>query len=373
MRAPVPRTVLRRRKRKRSRFSSIHWGRGEAHPLLYGGRMRAPGAFETKGWRRSWRPEASVLAAAVAVVWATALSTATPTWAASGDDCDPADGTAVAAIGRPVDEARRHVPFDFGELQSILRDVYGPEAVLTDRPRAGRPGQVDADDSFTYVRNGRTVRGRLGSARLERARIAANVVAAARLLNDSGASFSATGATDRANRAFWWVGYGGKFGTRMGVKASDAVNDVFQNGHLYGFECATAILLIHYKAILDRIGAEDFDRQCPKLRIFRFDLLPEPLRRVRREGPQRELWPGDRAYFQNPDFAPENSAWQGENAVFLGAGEYFGHGLGIHSREGIVELLNGVRKEGATREAFVDPSVLRLDGVGVSRMDVSPR
>ncbi|WP_308218774.1 hypothetical protein [Bacillus cereus group sp. BfR-BA-01347] len=39
--------------------------------------------------------------------------------------------------------------------------------------------------------------------------------------------------------------------------------------------------------------------------------------------------PGDVVYFNNPDFHPQTPWWIGENAVVLGDGTYFGHGLGI--------------------------------------------
>lgn len=294
--------------------------------------------------------------------------------AARAEPCDePAREPGLAAIGDAVADARAITPFGFDTFEGILREVYGPEARLLDRPRGRLPGHVDANDRFEYVKDGRVVRTQLGKRRFEQARMNAHIVAAAREMAESGVSFSGRSKDDRVNQTLWWMGYGGKMGARMGVKSSDAIRDVFENGHLYAFECATGNLLVYYKAILDRIGPEDFDVHFPKLRLFRWDIEDDDFTAAKKVGSFGEIWPGDHVYFDNPDFDPAHSAWQGENTIYLGGGTYFGHGIGVESGEKIASTLDSLRRPGATRKAAPDlQHLVRIDGGRIAALDQRP-
>lgn len=292
---------------------------------------------------------------------------------ASATDCPPETAEpGLAALARTVADARAITPFGFDVYESILKEAFGPEARLVDRPRAGLPGHVDPADAFEYVKDGRVVKTMLGKTRFEQARMNAHIVRAAREMAASGAGFASRSAEDRVNKELWWLGYGGKMGVRMGVPSSKAIRDVFENGEKYAFECATGNLLVYYKAILDRIGDEDFDREFPKLRLFRWDIKDDDLVAAEKNDVFPDRWPGDHVYFSNPDFAPENSAWQGENTIYLGGGEYFGHGIGIESGDEILATLDSLRKPGARRKAYVHEKTSRIDGSVIAKLDTSP-
>ena len=72
---------------------------------------------------------------------------------------------------------------------------------------------------------------------------------AAKELYKSGVKF-ATFATSRCNEKLWTLTRHGGFVIRPGVKPSDAIRDIFNNGQLYAFECATSIVIVYYKAVL---------------------------------------------------------------------------------------------------------------------------
>ena len=294
--------------------------------------------------------------------------------AAADPACPPEEAEpGIAAIGRAVRDARNVSPFDFATYESILQEVFGKKARLTDKSGGALAGHVDAGDTFEYEKDGRWVKTTLGKTRFEQARMNAHIVKAAREMAASGADFSGRSADDRVNQELWWMGYGGKMGVRQNVPSSKAVRDVFENGNKYAFECATGNLLVYYKAILDRIGDEDFDREFPKLRLFRWDIKDDDLLAAEKTGVLDGHWPGDHNYFSNPDFAPENSAWQGENTIYLGKGQYFGHGIGIESGAHILSTLDSLRKDGATRKAYRNKKGVRIDGAVIAALDTSPR
>lgn len=256
------------------------------------------------------------------------------------------------------------------EVESALKEVYGPSAVLRD---AGMPGKVDPADVFIY-RNGKgkLVKTTLGKTRYQQAQMQLNVVKAARAFHAAGVSFSGSSKTDKVNKELWWMGYGGKMGVRQGVRPSDAINDIFKHGDKYGMECATATMVILYKGILDTIGPKDFDRAFEKTRLFRWDIKDDDFKAAEKQGKLPGFWPGDHTYFKNPDFDPSNSAFQGENVIYLGGGQYFGHGLGIVSEQGVIDSLNELRRPGARRSAYRDDFELRLDGGTIAKLDIDP-
>ena len=105
-----------------------------------------------------------------------------------------------------------------------------------------------------------------------------------------------------------------------------------------------------YKAILDSIDHETFNRLFPDL--FLWDgYYDEDLALTKRM--HADLIPGDIRYFKNPEFDPEHPEWQGENTIYLGNGDYFGHGIGIAKADDMVRTLNQKRRPGASESAYL--------------------
>jgi hypothetical protein len=262
------------------------------------------------------------------------------------------------------------VTHSHAEVESLLKEVYGPSAVLRD---AGMPGKVDPADVFVYQNGkGKLVKTTLGKTRHQQAQVQLNIVKAARAFHAAGVNFAGNSRQDKVNTELWWMGYGGKMGVRRGVKPSDAINDIFKNGSKYGMECATGTMVVLYKGILDTIGPADFDRAFAKTRLFRWDLKDDDFKAAEKVGKLPGYWPGDHTYFKNPEFDPANSAFQGENVIYLGGGQYFGHGLGIVSEQGVIDSLNNLRRPGATKSAFRDDFELRLHGGTIAKLDLDP-
>lgn len=135
------------------------------------------------------------------------------------------------------------------------------------------------------------------------------------------------------------------------MRPTDAIRDIYVNGQLYGFECATAVIIVLYKAVLETIGTAAFDRLFANLYLYSWH-HDSDLRLITVYG-KRLAFPGDIVYFKNPDVDPEMIHWQGENAVKLNGDLYFGHGIGIMNAEGIISRLNRYRKPGSTVSAYL--------------------
>lgn len=181
------------------------------------------------------------------------------------------------------------------------------------------------------------------------------LVKSAVALAHSGLAF-ATFERTRCNEEFWIkTEYGGCL-LRENVPPSVAIEDIFRRGRAYALECATAMVVIIYYAVLQSIRRSDFDRLFSGLLLYdwRYD-QDLRLTTVR----TRSFLPGDIVYFENPDFDPSTPEWQGENAVVLGGGEYYGHGIGIGPAEMFIRHLNRQRRPGATRSAFLSDLVTR--------------
>lgn len=161
------------------------------------------------------------------------------------------------------------------------------------------------------------------------------------------------------NEDYWNRTNDGGFEVKEGIKPFDAINDIFRNGSRYGTECATAIVIIYYKALADIYPEELFNEAFPKIKLMNWhydrDLGVDYYKNL------TDYLPGDCRYFKNPDVDPKTPQWQGENAIDLGNGKYYGHGIGIRNAEGIIKVLNGMRKEGASVEASLLDSATRPD------------
>ncbi len=185
-----------------------------------------------------------------------------------------------------------------------------------------------------------------------------NIVEAAKALYAGGANF-ATFARSRCNERYWTRTENGGFMLNRGVWPSDGIYDIFVNGRLYGFECAGAIIIILYKAVLDTVGGAVFNAYFQNLflRDWQFD---RDLRLITTYN-NYNAYPGDVLYFKNPDYDPRTPEWQGENVVMLDDNLYFGHGIGIKSGQEIVAGLNRMRRRGSIRSAYLQDSVVSPD------------
>jgi protein-glutamine gamma-glutamyltransferase len=282
-------------------------------------------------------------------------------------------------------------PPALSSLGGLVRELHGPGARVVDAPAAGVVGRVDAADSLERAApGGAKVQKLLGPAGAEDIAFRKRVVDAARGLAKSGASFSGSWKSDKVNKKLWTLGYGGRMQVRKFMpdgsigKPSAALRDIFESGGQYGFECATAMMVIYHKAILDHVGDAAFDAAFsdPKmLAFFRWDIEDADYTQAKKlsEDPKitsRAPVPGSHYYFVNPDAAPENSAFRGENVIYLGDGEYYAHGIigaggsYVVTEAEILATLSALRKPGATTKPGRAPMEMHLDGLAVSKLAV---
>ncbi|MBN6185534.1 protein-glutamine gamma-glutamyltransferase [Aneurinibacillus sp. BA2021] len=196
-------------------------------------------------------------------------------------------------------------------------------------------------------------------------KLRSQIVAAAKAFEQSGVEFEGF-STSRCNPRYWVRTEEGGCRLKEGVQPAVAIRDIFTNGGTYGFECATAIVVIYYKAVLESIGEQNFNRLFSPLLLFD-GTYDKDLGLVWKE--KKQYLPGDVRYFKNPDYNPETPEWQGENAVLLEDGRYFGHGIGIKKAEGIIASLNKERKSGATRSAYLLDGAAEPDFAALSQYD----
>ncbi len=181
-------------------------------------------------------------------------------------------------------------------------------------------------------------------------RVRAAIVHAALMLGESGAAFD-TFENSRCNERFWTLDMKGGFRLKPTVHPSDAIEDIYIHGHFYAFECAMGIVVVLYKAVLDIIGREQFDRFFDRLYLYSWHHDADlKLITVHAEG---EGIPGDVQYFKNPEVDPESMQWQGVNVIVMPGGRYFGHGTGVSSAWFIIRLLNRHRIPGAQISAYL--------------------
>ena len=184
-----------------------------------------------------------------------------------------------------------------------------------------------------------------------------SIVKAARDLAGSGVAFEVF-RDSKANPEFWNRTVNGGFQLKENVRPSDAIRDIYQNGTLYGTECSTAMFIVWYKALLDVLPVEQFNKLYSSIYLMNWMHLDRDLALVELSETTDEL-PGDARYFMNPEVDPLTPEWQGENVFYLGNGQYYGHGIGIEDAKTMVRILNGERKEGAAKSAYLIDSVKR--------------
>lgn len=181
---------------------------------------------------------------------------------------------------------------------------------------------------------------------------------AAVALNKSGAQFAAF-AQSRCNPQVWKRDDRGGFLLLPGVTPAAGIRDIFQEGKQYAFECATAMVIVLYKGMLDSIGEALFNLWFGGLLLYDWH-YDEDLRLVDDKKPANAV-PGDVQYFRNPDVSPDFPEWQGENVLRLEEDLYYGHGMGLKTAEKIIESLNGKRKPDSQVPAYMTDVVVHSD------------
>jgi protein-glutamine gamma-glutamyltransferase len=225
--------------------------------------------------------------------------------------------------------------------------------IAGNQPAALDESQLNALERAIYVKkNNSSVKYRYASVGvlLFELRMRTRIVESARALGSSGARF-ASFKDSQCNEAVWHRTEYGGFKLKKGVSPRAAIADIFMNGSMYAFECATAVVIVLYKSVADSIEPGQFDRLFADLLLFDWQ-YDRDLRLIDRKNVE-EAVPGDILYFDNPEFSPETPWWRGENAVKLGENLYYAHPMGVTNAQGIINVLNKYRKPGSTKSAFL--------------------
>jgi protein-glutamine gamma-glutamyltransferase len=182
-----------------------------------------------------------------------------------------------------------------------------------------------------------------------------NIIQSARKMNNSQAVFT-TFVYARCNPRYWQLTRGGGFLLRPDVQPADAILDIYRNSSLYAFECATAIPIIYYHAILNSIGSHLFNSLFRDLYLYSWhtdtDLGINTFY-------SNHFLPGDVLYVNNPDFDRRTPHFRGVNAVLLNDGTLFGHGFNIRTSVEMIQILNEKRKPGSHQSAYITKLVTR--------------
>lgn len=182
-----------------------------------------------------------------------------------------------------------------------------------------------------------------------------NIIQSANEMNKSQAEFTIFEYA-RCNPRYWQLTRAGGFLLRPDVQPADAILDIFRNGSLYAFECATAIPLIYYHAILNSIGSYLFNSLFRNLYIYSWHTDTD-LGIITFYS--NHFLPGDVIYVNNPDFNRKTPQFRGVNAVLLNDGRLFGHGFNIRSSEEMIQILNEQREPGSYQSAYITKLVTR--------------
>ncbi len=161
------------------------------------------------------------------------------------------------------------------------------------------------------------------------------------------------------NPNYWRRTSEGGFLLKADVKPSDAIRDIYKNSSEYGTECSTAIVILHYKALLDVFPEKLFNIIFKRIYLMNWRALDHNLKELGYMEDVSDYIPGDRRYVKNPDVNPETPEWQGENIMDLSNGTYYGHGMGIKTVKEVIQELNKNRKKDSTVSSYLLPSVSR--------------
>lgn len=194
-----------------------------------------------------------------------------------------------------------------------------------------------------------------------------NIILSARAMNQSNVQFERF-SNSRCNPQYWHLTSTGGFMLRNGVKPSDAIQDIYMNSSQYAFECATAMVIIYYHAVLNVLGESLFNQFFQNIYLYSWYTDPDLGKNVIYT---TYFLPGDVVYFENPDFDPQTPYWRGENAIVLGDGTYFGHGIGIKTAEQMIHTLNQTRMPGANQSAYLTNTVARPSFNYLAKLSIS--
>lgn len=175
------------------------------------------------------------------------------------------------------------------------------------------------------------------------------IINAAKAMSSSGAKF-ADFANSYCNPSYWQLQPNGGFRLKPGVPPAAAIMNIFQSGHSYAFECAVAMIIIYYRAMIDMLGERAFNQLFDNLYLWSWHEDTD-LGLVTRN--YSSFIPGDVVYFNNPDVHPAHIESQGQNAVLLENQMFFGHGMGILNASQIIARLNTLRKPLSFRSAYL--------------------
>ncbi|RST76250.1 protein-glutamine gamma-glutamyltransferase [Siminovitchia acidinfaciens] len=182
-----------------------------------------------------------------------------------------------------------------------------------------------------------------------------NIIQSAKEMNKSQAEFT-TFVYARCNPRYWQLTRAGGFLLRPDVRPADAVLDIYRNSSLYAFECATAIPIIYYHAILNSIGSNSFNSLFLNLYLYSWHTDTDV-------GIitfySNYFLPGDVLYVNNPDFDRKTPQFRGINAVLLNDGRLFGHGFNIRTSQEMIQILNKKRKPDSHQSAYITKLVTR--------------
>lgn len=155
------------------------------------------------------------------------------------------------------------------------------------------------------------------------------------------------------NEEYWDRQRNGGFKLKSGVRSSKAIADILENSNMYGTECATAMVIAYYLALLQMYPEKLFDKVFSDITLMNWHSIDRKLREIGMMNRKSYNIIGDRRYFKNPDVDLSVPHWQGENVIDLGNDRYYGHGIGIRSAEKIIKHLNDNRKDGSTVSAYL--------------------
>lgn len=186
-------------------------------------------------------------------------------------------------------------------------------------------------------------------------KIRVNIIQSAKEMNNSEAEFTSF-AFAKCNPRYWVLTRAGGFHLRSDVLPSNAILDIYRNGSLYAFDCATAIPIIYYHAILKSIGSNLFNSLFQNLYLYSWHTDTD-LGLITFYSNYFLL--GDVLYINNPDFDRKTPQFRGINAVLLDDGSLFGHGFNIRSLEEMVQILNEKRKPDSKQSAYLTKLVSR--------------
>ncbi|TJY40706.1 protein-glutamine gamma-glutamyltransferase [Cohnella pontilimi] len=196
-------------------------------------------------------------------------------------------------------------------------------------------------------------------------RMRSRIVDSAYALLASGIRFT-TFEYSEGREPYWFRMVNGGLRLNPDIQPSEAILDIFYNGRAYAVECATAIVIVLYRAVLESIGRGPFNLYFRDLLLYDWH-YDEDLRMKSIDNIE-EANVGDVLYFKNPDHAPDQPQWQGENTVLLPGGVHYGHGIGIKSTEGIIAGLNRRRRPGSQISAYLTDRVVFPDFAYLRRL-----